>query len=166
MFAKATLQRIEGRMLNPRKFTLRAEFGLETVVCTAQECEICEGIRAEGQEGMQTLIQEHRFPTTVCMREKSLSIHEDLRLGGEECSGDDKVLRASAGFATEDVRVIANKVMLRGNAKGEAIVLRDSIRPDRQRDVYTAVFPDHRAGRGRRRGRRTGGYSLKNCNAP
>lgn len=126
VFAKATLQRIEGRMLNPRKFTLRAEFGLETVVCTAQECEICEGIRAEGQEGMQTLIQEHRFPTTVCMREKSLSIHEDLRLGGEECSGDDKVLRASAGFATEDVRVIANKVMLRGNAKGEAIVLRGS----------------------------------------
>lgn len=126
VLAKATLQRIEGRMLNPRKFTLRAEFSLQTQVHTAQECEICEGIAQQEEHGIETLTQQCSFETTVCMREKSLAIHEDLRLGGEDCAAADKVLRAVAEFATEDVRVISNKVMLRGIARGEALVLRSA----------------------------------------
>lgn len=124
VYAKATLQRIEGRMLNPRKFAVRAEFGLDTEVCTTQECEICEGIAAAEQDCMQTLIEEYSFETTVCMREKSFSIHEDVRLSGEDCSAEDKVLRTTADFTTEDVRVISNKVMLRGSVRGEAVLLR------------------------------------------
>ena len=51
VFAKATLQRIEGRMLNPRKFTLRAEFGLETVVCTARNARSAKGSGPKGRRG-------------------------------------------------------------------------------------------------------------------
>lgn len=124
VFTKASLLRVEGRMLNPRKFSIRAEFCLETQVCALRECQICEGAEGRPEEGIETLVEQRRFDSTVCMREKSLSIHEDVRLTGEGCGGEDRVLRSWAELTTEDVRVISNKVMLRGAARGEALVLR------------------------------------------
>lgn len=124
VFTKASLLRVEGRMLNPRKFAIRAEFCLETQVCALRETQICEGASGSPEEGIETLVEQRLFDSTICMREKSLSIHEDARPAGEGCSGEDKVLRSWAELATEDVRVISNKVMLRGVARGEALVLR------------------------------------------
>ena len=126
VFVKGSLHRLEGRMLNPRKFTLRAQFGLETQVCAPKEYEVCQGIRGGEEEGMQALTQTFSFESALSMKEKGFSLHEDVRQKSPEGSTGDKVLRTFGKLVTEDIRVISGKVMLRGSAQGEALLLRQS----------------------------------------
>ena len=93
------------------------DLGLDTLIM---------GIRDGEKEGMQALTQTFSFESALSMKEKGFSLHEDVRQKSPEGSGEDKVLRTFGKLVTEDIRVISGKVMLRGSAQGEALLLRQS----------------------------------------
>lgn len=116
------LQKIEGIILNPRKHSIKAQIAMDTRVYSKCENEVCSGVRAEACEGVQTLIEDHTFRVISCVREKSLMVREDVRAGGD-CAATDKILSTASTFMTEDVRVVSNKVMLRGSVKNDVITM-------------------------------------------
>lgn len=118
----ARLQKMEGCILNPRKYLIRAAFTICAKVYSKCDCDVCTGAKCEPSDGAQMLIENHTFKMISCVREKTLSIHEDIQTHGS-CTPSDKILTSSASFVTEDVRVVSNKIMLRGSVKNDVLIL-------------------------------------------
>lgn len=120
-FAIAQMVQAESKILNPRKYTVSVQFTIETQIYTKTECEICEGITGSGCEEMQMLTERQTFLPVICVQEKTMTIQEENRVNAA-CTAEDQLLFSSAVYQTEDVRVLSNKVMLRGNVKTETFL--------------------------------------------
>ena len=128
-----------------------------------KEYEVCQESGTGEEEGMQALTQTFSFESALSMKEKGFSLHEDVRQKSPEGSGGDKVLRTFGKLVTEDIRVISGKVMLRGSAQGEALLLRQSTGAMEKESFSIPYSQIVELEGGRGGGYRQVEYSVKNC---
>ncbi|MBQ2895929.1 MAG: DUF3794 domain-containing protein, partial [Oscillospiraceae bacterium] len=101
----------DARMLNPRKVLLRAEICVRAIVFRP---ELSVYSAEAGAEGLQTLCKTETVQYIAAVEEKSFVLAEDFDLpGGGELH---ELLRSRLRLETGEVRAVAGKLIVQGNA--------------------------------------------------
>ncbi len=111
----------EGSLRNPRKLQLQARMAVEIQIYQSSAVPITQGLDAPPEDGMELLQEETQLELLTAVAEKKLVAADELPLGEEGA-----LLTAQVQWRTEEVRVLTNKVMLRGNAALHAVFFQGS----------------------------------------
>lgn len=109
--------------LNPRKLTLKAEVGVDVRLFQPSALEIVEGAAGAADEGINVRTAADSWAYLGAVPEKKIAFNEEIRLISGNVSDSDKLLRSDLTWVAEDVKVLTNKVMLRGNAVVRVITM-------------------------------------------
>lgn len=115
LVVRACLQSIETRLLNPRKVLTRAEVLLFVSAFRSMETEICSDVAGGEKSGVELLRETQNAYMIVCVREKDFTFVDELNLSGSK-PGAEEILRTHVTLAADDVKIIGNKLVLKGTA--------------------------------------------------
>lgn len=107
-------------MLNPRKLTLKAMLGVHSSVYQNQGVSVTENAAGLPEEGINCLIGSEERLLLSTITEKKIVFAEEIRLSAA-AEPAELLLHAHATWNTEDIKVLTNKIMLRGSAALQVI---------------------------------------------
>ncbi len=115
-----TVLRAEAQLRNPRKLQFQIQTSAAVRLYQRQPLHITESVAAQPEEGIEVLTETEELTVLCCVAEKKLVAADEIRL---EQSGH--LLRCESEWQQEELRVLANKVMLRGELSLNAVFLQD-----------------------------------------
>jgi len=107
-------------MLNPRKLTLKAVLSICSNVYQKQDVSITENAAGLPEEGIHCLIGSEERLLLSAIAEKKIVFTEEIRLSAA-AEPTELLLHAKVEWNTEDIKVLTNKIMLRGSAALQVI---------------------------------------------
>ncbi|MBR5390694.1 MAG: DUF3794 domain-containing protein, partial [Clostridia bacterium] len=110
--------RAEAQLRNPRKLQFQIQTSAVLRLYQRQPLRITESITALPEEGAEVLTETEELTVLCCVAEKKLVAADEVRL---ERAGH--LLRCETEWQQEEIRVLANKVMLRGELSLRAVFL-------------------------------------------
>ncbi len=110
-------------MLNPRKLCLKAGICVDIRMFRKTALELAEDAFGAPDEGINTLTERESIRYMCGVAEKRIAFNEEIRIMGGEIDERDKLLRSELMWMTEDVKVLTNKIMLRGNAVVKVVTI-------------------------------------------
>lgn len=110
--------RAEALLRNPRKLQLQVQTSAELRLYDSCTLTVVEGAAGAPDEGMELLTEPCELELLRCVAEKKLMAADELRL---ERPGH--LLRCAAQWKQEELRLLTNKVMLRGEVALQAVFL-------------------------------------------
>ncbi len=122
----AQLASVVATTINPRKLELSLSLCFS---CSAYCCEqlgINSGVVGDGDEGINILTNSEKVKIIAAIAQKNLNFSEEIRMASGEISPSDKLLRCEITWRSEDVKVMTNKVMLRGSVLIKAITMSEN----------------------------------------
>ena len=122
--AQASLEALQANatVLNPRKLSLRVLLGEEVALWRPQSWELSADLQGDAGEGLQCARTAQSCPLLAAVTERRVTFTEDLRLHGEAAAGS-VLLRSDVEWQVEEVRVLPNRVMVRGTAALRVLTL-------------------------------------------
>lgn len=110
---------VEARLLNPRKILVKAEVVTELTCFIRGEASYCKG--ESGSVG--SLTQLHcttaKFSTVAAVCERTFVVADEYALPSSAAGGE--VVRKNVQFRVEDVKTIANKLIVKGTVLSEVL---------------------------------------------
>lgn len=124
---------VEARLLNPRKILVKAEVVTELVCYTRGEATYCRGISEKAKAMVQMHHTTGKFATVAAVCERTFVVTDEYALSAAVGSGGE-VVRKNVQFRVEDMKTIANKLIVKGT------VLSDVMYTTESGSVETASF--------------------------
>lgn len=112
--------RAEAQLRNPRKLQFQVQTGAAIRLYQRRPLQITESVGAQPEEGAEILTETEELTVLCCVAEKKLVAADEVRL---ERAGH--LLRCETAWQQEELRVLANKVMLRGELSLHAVFLEE-----------------------------------------
>ncbi|MBQ9534999.1 MAG: DUF3794 domain-containing protein [Clostridia bacterium] len=116
IFADIKVMSAGAALVNSRKVALKVLTSASVKLYQRQKTELINGVR-DAEDGIQTLVRPERYTYINALAQKRLVLSEDIRASKGEISADDSIVNAEISWHTEDVKALANKIMLRGAAE-------------------------------------------------
>lgn len=110
---------VEARLLNPRKILVKAEVAAELVCYTRAEASYCKGVSQETGNLVQLHSTTAKFSTVAAVCERTFVVTDEYALPSTAAGGE--VVRKNAQFRVEDVKTIANKLIVKGTMLSEVL---------------------------------------------
>lgn len=124
--ASCELVSVDANMVNSRKLGVRVRICAHArVYCATEESYVC-GVTADPEDEVNTLVEKMEQTVIVGMTERRISVSEDIRLSGSAVTATDRLYRCEVAYVTDDLRVLTNKIMLRGSMKVRAFAIAES----------------------------------------
>ncbi len=116
---KIRVSSVEARMLNPRKIQVKAEIVAEVVCYEKGQTVYCVGIEDAAQSPVHLQVSQGAFSTVAAVGERTFVVTDEYPLPGAADGGE--VLWGTAQFRVEDVKTIANKLILKGTVLSDVL---------------------------------------------
>ncbi|MBE6956375.1 MAG: DUF3794 domain-containing protein [Ruminococcaceae bacterium] len=113
---RPVLCRVDARTLNPRKVLVRADLSFGVTLYESQVLTLCSGATCEEPAGIQKLTGNYSAYLTTQVREKHVSVYEEVRLPMEFQGETDLVCPEARAWCTE-CRMVGNKLLFKGEAR-------------------------------------------------
>ena len=143
------LPRVQGadaRLINPRKVLVRVDLAFCVQVYAPVEDDICSGVLAPEEAGVQQMSEQCDACTTVCVQEKPFTFSDEISLSGSKPEAEE-LLKSRAALRCSESKVIGNKLIFKGGEPAS-----DALPLLRRRTVHSgiraALLPDHGDHRG------------------
>lgn len=117
---------VDATILNSRKLSIRVRVCAHARVYGATEESYVCGVSCDPEDEINTLVEKTEQMAIVGMTERRISVNEDIRLSGSAVTATDRLYRCEVSYVTDDLRVLTNKIMLRGSIKVRAYAISDS----------------------------------------
>lgn len=114
MLTDLRLLNVSAAMVNPRKLSLRVQVQVFEQVYKCQVVEYAENVTAASDEGVNCRSENKSFKTVTDIVEKRVVFNDEIRLSGQQPNGNSVMLRNEADWVSEDVKILPNKIMIRG----------------------------------------------------
>lgn len=112
------LPRVQGadaRLINPRKVLVRVDLAFCVQVYAPVEDDICSGVLAPEEAGVQQMSEQCDACTTVCVQEKPFTFSDEISLSGSKPEAEE-LLKCRAALRCSESKVIGNKLIFKGRA--------------------------------------------------
>ncbi len=130
--AELTLKHLEGRMLNPRKVTVRAEIEA-TIECYSEKDEMFASAPTEEDGAVHVLEREAEVSVISSVTEKTFVLTDEFELA-QDRSEVVQIVGQNANLIVQELRTVGSKVILSGNVRSELTYLTED------GGLETAVF--------------------------
>ena len=110
------VQGADARLLNPRKVLVRVSLAVQVQGCAPMETELCAGVRAPEEAGIQQLVEPCEACAVVCVGEKPFTFSDELSLPGSKPEGEE-LLKCRAVMRCGESKVIGNKLIFKGESQ-------------------------------------------------
>ena len=87
------VQGADARLLNPRKVLVRVSLAVWLQACAPVEEELCGGIQAPEEAGIQQLVEPWEACSIVCLGEKPFTFSDEIALSGSKPEAEETVER-------------------------------------------------------------------------
>lgn len=115
---------VEARLLNPRKILVKAEVVTELVCYVRGEACYCKGVTEDTQPMVQLHHATGKFSTVAAVCERTFVVTDEYALPATAAGGE--VVRKNAQFRVEDMKTIANKLVVKGTVLSEVLYTTES----------------------------------------
>lgn len=118
--AELSLRRLETRILNPRKVSVRAEVevGIE---CFAEEATEFATAPADESDSIHVLEREAELTSICCVTEKTFVLTDEFDLPADR-NGASEILGQSADVVVQELRDLGTKLILRGSVRSTLLL--------------------------------------------
>lgn len=110
---------VEARLLNPRKILVKAEVTTELVCYVPDTAGYCKGGAGTSGSPVQLHCAAAKFSTVAAVCERTFIVTDEYALPSAAAGGE--VVRKNAQFRVEDVKTIANKLIVKGTVLSEVL---------------------------------------------
>lgn len=113
------LPRVQGadaRLINPRKVLVRVDLAFCVQVYAPVEDDICSGVLAPEEAGVQQMSEQCDACTTVCVQEKPFTFSDEISLSGSKPEAEE-LLKCRAALRCSESKVIGNKLIFKGESQ-------------------------------------------------
>lgn len=110
----------EARLLNPRKILVKVEVSTEVACYERAEAVYCDGISEPGSEKVQLRHSTAKFGMVAAACERTFVVTDEYVLDAD-VSGE--VVGKKAQFRIEDIKTIANKLIVKGTVASEVLYM-------------------------------------------
>lgn len=112
---------VEARMLNPRKILVKAEVATEVACYERSRAMYCTGVAPEEMDGIQLRYAAAQIGLTGTVCERTFVLTDEYPMPTGDAAGE--VVWQNAQFRVEDVKAIANKLIIKGTVLSEVVCL-------------------------------------------
>ena len=119
--AELTLRRLESRMLNPRKISVRAELEAE-ITCYAERSESLSTAPEEENSIIHALEREAELTVISCVTEKTFVLTDEFELPAEQNPAKE-IVAQEADVLVQELRSVGSKLILKGCVRSELMFL-------------------------------------------
>lgn len=123
MAASVRLLSVTSSMVNPRKLSLKAQMQLTERLYKCDTVEYAEDILSGGDDMINCLGEKINIETISDVVEKRVVLSDEIRLNDEKIDGSCLILKKTADWVCEDIKVLPNKIMLRGRVDTTALFM-------------------------------------------
>lgn len=109
-------------MLNPRKLSVKTQYCIRIQLYRCETLSFVSGAECDGDEDIHTQVSTITPLFLVGIPQRRLVINEEIRLSGG-ASAADRLYRSEISWVTEDLKVLTNKIMIRGSVCVKATTL-------------------------------------------
>ncbi len=113
--ARLRLRAIDGRMVNSRKLSVRADVDCEATVYQKRCVEIASGLEEENAS-IHILTKTAAMAAVADVREKTFVVTDEYPLPAG-CTGPDRIVMQRVDASLEDVKYVSGKVVFRGRLR-------------------------------------------------
>lgn len=110
---------VEARLLNPRKILVKAEVVTEVTCYMTGSLTYSEGVAQEKDSPVQLHCTAEKFSTVAAVCERTFVVTDEYALPSTASGGE--VVRKNAQFRVEDMKTIANKLIVKGTVLSEVM---------------------------------------------
>jgi len=114
MTSSLKLLSLSSSLVNPRKLSLKAQVQITEKLYKCQTVEYAQDILSGSDDNIQCLKETVKMQTITDIAEKRIVLSDEIRLGDEKLDGRSVILKSSSDWVNEDVKVLPNKIMVRG----------------------------------------------------
>ena len=116
MVALPRVQGADARLINPRKVLVRVDLAFCVQVYAPVEDDICSGVLAPEEAGVQQMSEQCDACTTVCVQEKPFTFSDEISLSGSKPEAEE-LLKCRAALRCSESKVIGNKLIFKGESQ-------------------------------------------------
>ena len=106
----------DARLINPRKVLVRVSFAIWVQGFAPVEEELCCGVLAPDEAGVQQLTESYESCVVVCVQEKHFPFSDELSLPASKQEAAE-LLKARAALRCGESKVIGNKLIFKGESQ-------------------------------------------------
>ena len=110
------VQGADARLLNPRKVLVRVSLAVWLQACAPVEEELCGGIQAPEEAGIQQLVEPWEACSIVCLGEKPFTFSDEIALSGSKPEAEE-LLKSRVTLRCSESKVIGNKLIFKGESQ-------------------------------------------------
>ena len=110
------LQGADARLLNPRKVLVRVSLAVWVQAYAPAAAELCSGVQAPEEAGIQQMVEPWEACTVVCVGEKPFTFSDELTLSGSKPEAEE-LLKSRAILRCGESKVIGNKLIFKGESQ-------------------------------------------------
>ena len=114
--ALSRVQGADARLINPRKVLVRVDLAFCVQVYAPVEDDICSGVLAPEEAGVQQMSEQCDACTTVCVQEKPFTFSDEISLSGSKPEAEE-LLKCRAALRCSESKVIGNKLIFKGESQ-------------------------------------------------
>lgn len=114
LLANVRLLNTTATMANPRKLALRVQIQVFQRLFKCRSVEYAEEIRSDPGEGICCRKGRKQMQILAAIAEKRIVVNDEIRLSGDAPNENSVILCKEAQWVSEDVRILPNKIMIRG----------------------------------------------------
>ena len=114
LLANVRLLNTAAAMVNPRKLALRVQVQVFHRLFKGRSVEYAEEIRSDPGEGICCQRGKKQMQILAAIAEKRIVVNDEIRLSGDAPNENSVILRKESQWVSEDVRILPNKIMIRG----------------------------------------------------
>jgi hypothetical protein len=119
---KACVRNIETRLINSRKISVCAYIVFNISAFNERAADICSGITAPKEEGVQVQITPQSTELNIAVVEKNLSVTDELEMPNGYPSVCE-ILNVDTKIESDEIKVLSNKIIVRGTVDFSAMCL-------------------------------------------
>ena len=125
--AELSVRRLEARLLNPRKITVRAELGVN-LICYAQRDETFCTAPVEASDPIHTREQEAELTAIGSVTEKTFVLTDEYTLPAGSDAGRE-IVSQNAEIAVQEIRSVGTKLSVKGSVCSRLLCMDENGEP-------------------------------------